>query len=68
MNRGALQFQTHADRSRADEHGDAPAASSNDIVRAGEFMRSRSWAWAHASESYDWMDSHSPSLAAGLSH
>jgi hypothetical protein len=24
----------------------------------------RNWAWAHSQDSYDWMDSHSPSEAA----
>jgi hypothetical protein len=28
----------------------------------------RNWAWAHGGESYDWMDWHSPSATAGLSH
>ncbi|CAE6749363.1 hypothetical protein [Paraburkholderia haematera] len=24
-------------------------------------VTARNWAWAHSNESYDWMDSHSPS-------
>jgi len=28
----------------------------------------RNWAWAHNTESYDWMDSHSPSTTSDSFH
>jgi hypothetical protein len=30
--------------------------------------QARNWAWAHSHESYDWMDSHSPSTTLDSFH
>ncbi|MDH6147666.1 hypothetical protein OKW46_001591 [Paraburkholderia sp. WSM4179] len=37
---------------------------SNHLVEATSIITARNWAWAHHSDSYDWMDWHSPFPAA----
>jgi hypothetical protein len=35
-------------------------AVSNHVIEAISLTSARNWAWAHHSDSYDWMDWHSP--------
>lgn len=53
-------------RSGANDRNDLGSAS-NHIVEVINPTPARNWAWAHHSDSYDWMDWHSPFPATGPS-
>ena len=51
--RNSSAERTTSDRSKAD-------SLSNHVVMADDLTSPRNWAWTHRSDSYDWMDWHSP--------
>jgi hypothetical protein len=50
-----------------DQHETAPATRSNAQAGGSTSASSRNWAWAHQSDSYDWMDSYTGLPATELS-
>jgi hypothetical protein len=46
--------------------GVSSASSEGSQTMEDKQAPARNWAWAHRSESYDWMDSHSPFSPADL--
>jgi hypothetical protein len=40
--------------------GTTPASNEGSPTVDDKHATARNWAWAHQSESYDWMDAHSP--------
>lgn len=66
MKRESLNFRNIDDHSGAGARGCAGVGSGEQSRAAGAKPASRNWAWAHTSDSYDWMDSHSPLPSAEL--
>jgi len=63
MKRESLNFRNIDDHSGAGVRARVEVASSD---KAQAAAAPRNWAWAHFSDSYDWMDSHSPSVVTDL--
>ncbi|BCZ82598.1 hypothetical protein PTKU64_62730 [Paraburkholderia terrae] len=63
MKREPLNFRNIDDHSGAGVRTRIEAVSSENAQAAAV---PRNWAWAHFSDSYDWMDSHSPSVVTEL--
>ena len=57
-------FQNIEHRSSKNDRSDVGSAS-NHVVEMNNPTLPRSWAWAHHSDSYDWMDWHSPFRETG---
>jgi hypothetical protein len=64
MKRESFNFRNIDDQSGAGARGCAGVASN--AKPADAKPATRNWAWAHTSDSYDWMDSHSPLPSAEL--
>ncbi|MEI6000467.1 hypothetical protein H3V53_25705 [Paraburkholderia bengalensis] len=63
MKRESLNFRNIDDHSGAGARVRVEAVSTEKAQAAAV---PRNWAWAHASESYDWMDTHSPAPVTEL--
>jgi hypothetical protein len=61
-----LNFRNIDDHSGAGARGCAGVVSSEQARVESTKSAPRNWAWAHTSDSYDWMDSHSPLPSAEL--
>lgn len=66
MKRESLNFRNIDDHSGAGVRARVEAVSSEKTQAAQADAVPRNWAWAHVSDSYDWMDAHSPSVVTGL--
>lgn len=64
----SLSFHGNGDKGRVSIEGDARWPS-NRTSQAHDSKRAPApnWAWAHSTDSYDWMDSHSPFPPSDLS-
>jgi hypothetical protein len=63
MKRESLNFRN------IDDHGGAGVRARIEAVSSEKAQAAavpRNWAWAHFSDSYDWMDTHSPDVATDL--
>jgi hypothetical protein len=67
MKRESLSFRNIDDQSGAGVRNRVGVVS-NEQSQESSVPRvpSRNWAWAHISDTYDWMDSHSPSPTSDL--
>ncbi len=63
MKRESLNFRNIDDHSGAGVRARVEVVSSD---KAQAAAIPRNWAWAHVSDSYDWMDSHSPAVVTDL--
>ncbi|MBP0588697.1 hypothetical protein J8I87_02985 [Paraburkholderia sp. LEh10] len=60
MKRESLSFRNIDDQSGAGVRNRVVTASKQQVQAVAAQAQPRNWAWAHISDSYDWMDSHSP--------
>ncbi len=67
MKRDSLEILSSADRSCVSNERRVVASSTAFSRKATERTKARNWAWAHHTDSYDWMDWHSPSSTAEFS-
>ena len=70
MNRETLNFHNIDDHSGAgmrNRMSVSMALQEMPQAATSKHAPSRNWAWAHVSDSYDWMNSHSPAPSAELS-
>ncbi|RDJ97584.1 hypothetical protein [Paraburkholderia lacunae] len=68
MKHASSSFQGTGEKGRVSIKGDTLWLSSRSSqTHDGMRAPTPNWAWAHRTESYDWMDSHSPFTAADLS-
>ncbi len=68
MNYDSSIFRKSGVRSRVSDDGDA-LSQTNGISQKSSSAHApaRNWAWAHRTDSYDWMDSHCPFSTSGFS-
>ncbi|RZF27298.1 hypothetical protein EVC45_23270 [Paraburkholderia sp. UYCP14C] len=63
MKRETLNFR------HTDDHGGASVPAHVEVVSSKKEQAAavpRNWAWAHHSDSYDWMDTHTPGVGTDL--
>jgi hypothetical protein len=68
MNHDSSIFRKRGVLSRASVDGDALSQTNGTSQKSSDtHAPARNWAWAHTTDSYDWMDRHGPFWRSGSS-